>query len=107
VTAVGVHSPCSHLFGVVNAVVSPVSQTGGRPRTLSIEISRFLVEQLEAVEIAIANDRSIWAASYRQTDFSRVYSMDGWMPSFTLTSRTKAICRLPTTIYLPLYLYCT
>ena len=71
-TAVGVHSPCSYLFGVVNVATSPVAQTGGCPRALSIEISRFLVEQLEAVEIAIANDRSTSAASYRQTDFSRV-----------------------------------
>lgn len=35
-------------------------------------VSRFLVEQLETVEIAIANDRSTSAASYRQSDFSRV-----------------------------------
>lgn len=27
-TAVGVYSPCSHFFGVVNATVSPVFQTG-------------------------------------------------------------------------------
>ena len=65
------HSPVPvefYLFGVVvNAAESPVAQTGGCPRALSIEISRFLVEQLEAVEIAIANDRSTSAASYRQT----------------------------------------
>jgi hypothetical protein len=72
VTAVGFHSPCSYLFGVVNAAVSPVAQTGACPRTWSIAISRFLVEQLEAAEIAIANDRSTLAASYRQTGFSRV-----------------------------------
>ena len=66
-TAVGVHPPCSYLFGVVNVATSPVAQSGGCPRALSIEISRFLVEQLEAVEIAIANDRSTSAASYRQT----------------------------------------
>jgi hypothetical protein len=60
------------IFGVVNAVVSPVAQTGGRPWTLSIETSRFLVEQLEAVEIAITNDRSTSAASYQQIDFSEV-----------------------------------
>jgi hypothetical protein len=57
---------------MVNAALSPAAQTGGCLRALSIEISRFLVEQLEAVEIAIANDRSTSAASYRQIDFSRV-----------------------------------
>lgn len=41
-TAVGVYSPCSHFFGVVNATVSPVFQTGGCTRALSIEIPRKL-----------------------------------------------------------------
>jgi hypothetical protein len=57
---------------MVNAALSPVAQTGGCLRALSIEIGRFLVEQLEAVKIAIANDRSTSAASYRQTAFSEV-----------------------------------
>ena len=66
-TAVSVHSPCSYLSGMVNVATSPVAQTGGCPRALLIKISCFFVEQLEAVEIVIINNRSTSAALYQQT----------------------------------------
>jgi hypothetical protein len=79
----------------------------------SLAVVSLYTQDLNKGHSEFAPSRARWVyavvTGYISLATGALYSgwMDGWMPSFTLTSRTKAICRLPTTIYLPSYLYRT